>query len=99
MLKMRMAAGVLLVMAQLFTIGCSMENKSQNDAATIWSEQKAWNWYNGQPWLVGCNYVPATAGNQLEMWQADTFDPETIDRELQWASDIGFNIVRVFLQH
>ncbi|HEX5915975.1 MAG TPA: hypothetical protein VFY54_22950, partial [Rubrobacter sp.] len=31
------------------------------------------------------------------MWQADTFDPETIDRELGWAADLGFNSMRVFL--
>ena len=31
------------------------------------------------------------------MWQADTFDPETIDRELGYAQGIGFNAVRVFL--
>ncbi len=63
----------------------------------VWSETKAWEWYNEQPWLVGCNYLPATASNQLEMWQEETFDPETIDRELRWASEIGFNVVRVFL--
>ena len=32
-----------------------------------------------QPWLVGANYVPASAINELEMWQADTFDPKRID--------------------
>ncbi|MHC5000799.1 MAG: hypothetical protein ACYTE1_08295 [Planctomycetota bacterium] len=47
--------------------------------------------------MVGCNYLPATACNQLEMWQAETFDPETIDRELGWAEDLGFNVIRVFL--
>ena len=33
-------------------------------------------WYAKQPWLVGSNYIPATAINELEMWQADTFDPQ-----------------------
>ena len=47
-----------------------------------WSAEQATDWYNKQPWLVGCNFLPSTAINQLEMWQADTFDPETIDREL-----------------
>ncbi|MBN1402794.1 MAG: cellulase family glycosylhydrolase, partial [Anaerolineae bacterium] len=50
-----------------------------------------------QPWLVGCNFIPSTAINQLEMWQADTFDPATIDRELGWAADLGMNTVRVYL--
>src|SRR5262249_1930049 len=48
-------------------------------------------------WLVGANYVPSTAVNQLEMWQADTFDAATIDRELGWAESLGFTSVRVFL--
>ena len=50
-----------------------------------WSEQKARDWYARQPWLVGSNYNPASAINQLEMWQADSFDPKRIDLELGWA--------------
>jgi hypothetical protein len=33
------------------------------------------------------------------MWQADTFDPTTIDRELGFAQSIGMNTVRVFLHN
>jgi hypothetical protein len=62
-----------------------------------WSEQKAHDWYRKQPWLVGSNYNPASAINQLEMWQADTFDPRRIDRELGWAEGLGMNTMRVFL--
>jgi hypothetical protein len=62
-----------------------------------WPAERANAWYQAQSWLVGCNFIPSTAINQLEMWQADTFDPETIDRELGWAEKIGFNTVRVFL--
>jgi hypothetical protein len=62
-----------------------------------WTTARAHQWYDAQPWLVGCNFSPSTAINQLEMWQADTFDPETIDRELGWAASIGMNTVRVFL--
>ncbi|MDQ3011385.1 MAG: cellulase family glycosylhydrolase, partial [Acidobacteriota bacterium] len=62
-----------------------------------WSEQKANEWYKAQPWLVGCNYIPATAINELEMWQAETFDPKTIDKELGWAEGLGMNTLRVFL--
>src|SRR6516225_5377760 len=62
-----------------------------------WSAEQANAWYGKQPWLVGCNFIPSTAINQLEMWQAETFDPETIDRELGWAKKIGFNTMRVFL--
>src|SRR4051795_7462403 len=68
-------------------------------AGEQWSREKANSWYRNLPWLVGCNYIPSTAINQLEMWQADTFDLPTIDRELGWAHDLGFNSVRVFLHH
>ncbi len=64
-----------------------------------WSPEKANAWYQDKGWLVGCNFSPSTAINQLEMWQADTFDPATIDRELGWAQQLGFNSVRVFLHH
>ncbi|MDO1448064.1 cellulase family glycosylhydrolase [Rhodocytophaga aerolata] len=63
----------------------------------IWTKEKANSWYKNQPWLVGSNYAPNTAINQLEMWQADTFDPEMIDEELGWAEGLGFNTMRVFL--
>jgi len=69
------------------------------DARDLWTPAEANAWYDKQPWLVGCNYGPATAINQLEMWQADTFDPETIDRELGYAESLGFTSVRVFLHH
>jgi hypothetical protein len=65
--------------------------------AQRWKESKAREWYQKQPWLVGANYIPATAINELEMWQADSFDPVRIDKELGWAESIGMNTMRVFL--
>jgi len=62
-----------------------------------WSEKRATAWYKQQPWIVGCNFIPSTAINELEMWQADTYDAPTIDRELGYAQSIGFNTIRVFL--
>src|SRR5215467_12255771 len=62
-----------------------------------WTPEHAQTWYNSYPWLVGCNFVPSTAINQLEMWQAESFDPATIDRELGYAQSIGMNTMRVFL--
>ena len=62
-----------------------------------WSSAKAKAWYAKQKWIVGANFVPSTASNELEMWQADTFDPKTIDQELGWAANAGFNAMRVFL--
>src|SRR6201988_4934036 len=66
-------------------------------AADRWKPDRANQWYNAQPWLVGCNFLPSTAINQLEMWQADTFDLSTIDREVGWAQSLGFKSVRGFL--
>ncbi len=62
-----------------------------------WTEKDATDWYAKQPWLVGSNYIPANAINELEMWQADSFDPKRIDLELGWAEAIGLNTMRVFL--
>ena len=62
-----------------------------------WTEQQATRWYQRQPWLVGSNYTPASAINQLEMWQADSFDEKRIDQELGWAASLGMNTMRVFL--
>ncbi|MCD6304219.1 MAG: cellulase family glycosylhydrolase [Planctomycetes bacterium] len=64
-----------------------------------WTVQQAERWYAARPWLVGCNYTPRTAVNQLEFWQAATFDANTIDQELTWAEGIGFNVVRVYLHY
>jgi endo-1,4-beta-mannosidase len=63
----------------------------------IWTAEKANAWYAEHKWITGANYIPANAINQLEMWQAETFDAATIDKELGWAESIGFNTMRVFL--
>jgi len=62
-----------------------------------WSIEQARAWWARQPWLVGCNFIPSTAINQLEMWQARSFDEDTIERELGWAAGLGLNLVRVYL--
>jgi len=62
-----------------------------------WPEEKAQVWRQKTGWLVGCDFLPSTAINQLEMFQAETFDLETIDRELGWAQSLGFNAARVYL--
>jgi hypothetical protein len=66
-------------------------------AGKRWSAERANKWYGEQRWMAGANFAPSTASNQFEMWQADTWSPETIDRELGWAAGIGFNVMRVYL--
>jgi hypothetical protein len=63
-----------------------------------WTAEQANAWYAQQPWLVGANYVPSDAINQLEMFQAATWNPQLNDKELGLAESIGMNTVRVFLQ-
>ena len=62
-----------------------------------WTAEQANAWYQQQPWLVGSNFIPSDAINELEMWQAESFNPAEIDRELGWAEAIGMNTMRVFL--
>ncbi len=64
-----------------------------------WMPERARAWYEACAWPCGFNYLPATAVNSTEMWQAETFDPATIERELGWAREIGFNACRVFIQY
>lgn len=69
------------------------------ESVARWTAAAAWEWYHARPWLCGFNYVPSTAVNTTEFWQAATFDPATIARELGWAATIGFNTCRAFLQY
>ncbi|WP_347302392.1 cellulase family glycosylhydrolase [Croceibacterium sp. TMG7-5b_MA50] len=68
-------------------------------AREMWTPAEAHGWYDRQPWLVGANYNPASAINQFEMWQAETWDPQRIDQELGWAQGIGMNTMRVYLHN
>ena len=84
-----MIAALLLVCAPL---------AHAQDAGARWSKEKADAWYAQQPWLLGANYTTSNAINQLEMFQAATFDPDAIDRELGWAHEkFGMNTMRVYL--
>lgn len=84
-------AAVLLTLSAAMFSSC-VEGKR-------WSKEKAQEWYDAQDWIVGCNYDPSNVENQIEMWQESTFDPATMDRELECAEQLGFNTVRVFLSH
>lgn len=75
--------------------GCLASNSFAQDKQ--WSSQKANEWYQKQGWLVGANFLPNTAINQLEMWQAASFDTVTINKELGMAASIGMNTMRVYL--
>src|SRR5713101_2911137 len=86
---------LIFIVPVLIVVGlCTSEVWAQT---ARWPEHKANAWYAQQPWLIGSNYVPKSAINQLEMWQEASFDPEQIERELGWAEAMGMNTMRVFL--
>lgn len=84
---------MLLCLSILTLLAGSMKAQEKK----IWTAEQANAWYAKQPWLVGANFLPSTAINQLEMFQEESFDPLTIDRELGWAAAIGMNVMRVYL--
>jgi hypothetical protein len=91
----RVIAMTLVALASL-SLDLSLCHAQRADLGP-WPIEKVDTWSHSIPWLVGCNYAPSTAINQLEMWQADSFDLLTIERELTWAESLGFNSLRVFL--
>lgn len=90
---------LLTLLSAAFSHPLTAQDVKKEKIASPWSVEKANNWYNHQPWLRGCNFIPSSAINQLEMWQAESFDPVTINKELGWAKDIGMNCMRVYLHH
>lgn len=95
---MKITAFYLVFTAFLIFTACNSK-KPSNDIAQTWSTDKANQWSNENGWLRGSNFNPSTAINQLETWQAETFDTTTISNELGWASEIGMNVMRVYLHH
>lgn len=80
------------LLCAIVAVGCT-----SNVIPTRWTPERAQEWYSALPWLSGCDYIPASAINQIEMWSADTYDPARIDTELGWAEELGFNTMRVYL--
>lgn len=87
----------IVAMALLVIVSCNESKEQKEKISERWTVEQANNWYDSIPYLVGANYVPVSAINQLEMWQSDTFDPDRIDYELDIASQNGYNLMRVFL--
>ena len=88
---------LLLITGSMIIKSCSNNIQNTQNQFERWTEKKAWEWYNKQPWLVGTNFISSSAINQLEFWQEDTFDPDLIDKELALSASIGMNTHRVFL--
>jgi len=80
------------------TITPALPLRATGNEGGRWDEQRIWTWFESIGTVKGVNYIPRTAVNSVEMWMEDSFDPETIDEELNWAQDIGYTCIRVQLQ-
>lgn len=89
--------GVLLALIVSASLFVSCDKSAKDPVDLRWSKEKANEWYADQPWLTGCNFQPSSAINQVEMWAEETFDRERLDKELGWAEELGFNLMRVYL--
>lgn len=88
---------IFLTLLLGFTILSINVSEAKSPSASVWPTEKAWSWSKSQDWIRGCDFIPSTAINQIEMWQRETFDPATIDKEFGWAEELGFNTMRVYL--
>jgi hypothetical protein len=89
MLKLEMSCLKLFL---LLLCSCKISARQQ------WSESEAWAWFNAQqPYIMGTEFTTSNAANQLEMWQAETFDVELIDKELSLGQKLGMTTFRIFL--
>jgi len=89
----------LTIAGFLAIVSCQPKPQVKETASTRWTETQAQQWAAENGWLRGSNFNPSTAINQLETWQAESFDTATINRELGWAEGIGMNVMRVYLHH
>src|SRR5690606_1872629 len=87
----------IVAIFSLFACNNGSERVESESPRGIWTAEEANAWQAKHGWLIGPNYTPANAINQLEMWQEDSFDPEVIDKELGWAAELGMNTARVYL--
>jgi len=90
---------LVMVLCLIADLPAAAPDERQSTSPEPWTVEEASLWYDSQPWLVGCNFLPSSAVNDIEMWQRDTFDTQTIDREFGWAAELGFNSVRVFVNY
>ena len=89
----------LSILAFFLLIFNQCEKRPYSVLENRWSEERAWKWKKKNGWMIGANFNPSTSVNQLEFWQEDTYDPETIERELEWSAELGMNLHRVYLHN
>ena len=90
----------LSILAFFLGIFNQCEKRPYSVLENRWSEERALKVENYK--IIGfdnANFNPSTSVNQLEFWQKDTYDPETIERELEWSAELGMNLHRVYLHN
>jgi hypothetical protein len=83
-----MAMLIFIILLSLF---------QQTSARDIWTVEQAQAWFQSFPYIQGSQYITSDAGNQLEMFQNDSWNPTLIDIEFGLAEALGSNTMRVFL--
>jgi len=96
---MKKSSIFFICIALFILMSCNQKTPKKQTLGTRWSIEKADQWSKEHGWLRGSNFNPSTAINQLETWQAESFDTITINRELGWAENLGMNAMRVYLHH
>lgn len=97
---MKKTISVIFALLCAVTMLCAAPKKAKVEtpvAGERWSEEKANEWYARQQWPVGCVFMPSYAGTPVELWGAEYFQPDVLDRELSLAQDLGFNVIRLFM--
>ena len=93
--KIRAAAFLAVACCGLAMVGSALAGDRQGP----WTKERAWDWYGRQPWIRGCNYMPASCANRIDQWQEygskERF--EEMEREAELMEKTGFNAIRVIL--
>ena len=89
---------LFLILIIIFSL-IKCQNPTLLQTGERWSEERAWEWHDKNGWMAGTNFNPSSAINQLEFFQRETFDLETIDQELRWSAELGMKMHRVYLHN
>ena len=87
------------ILSLIFLTLCLNSNAQTPSRHAPWTREQAWEWYNAQPWIRGCNYMSADCANRVDQWQELGFEErfETQRTEMALAQSIGFNAFRLIL--
>ena len=90
---------MIVKMAAVGALALTAANDAWAARKGPWPKEKAWAWYNAQPWIRGCNYMPASCANRVDQWQAYGSEARfaEMERETALMQKDGLNAVRIIL--